>query len=49
MPRKRTGKGTKRAGAKKTEAEPTMALTVPAVALTREQRLAAEMKRLQGR
>ena len=36
MPRKRTGKGTKRAGAKKTEAEPTMALTVPAVALTKQ-------------
>ena len=36
MPRKGTGKGTKRAGAKKTEAEPTMALTVPAVALTKQ-------------
>ena len=36
MPRKRTGKGTKRAGAKKTEAEPTMDLTVPAVALTKQ-------------
>jgi ankyrin repeat protein len=36
MPRKRTGKGTKRAGAKKTEAEPTMDLTVPAMALTKQ-------------
>ena len=36
MPRKGTGKGTKRAGAKKTEAEPTMELTVPAVALTKQ-------------
>ena len=36
MPRKGTGKGTKRAGAKKTEAEPTMDLTVPAVALTKQ-------------
>ena len=36
MPRKRTGKGTKRAGTEKTEAEPTMALTVPAVALTKQ-------------
>ena len=36
MPRKGAGKGTKRAGAKKTEAEPTMALTVPAVALTKQ-------------
>ena len=36
MPRRGAGKGTKRAGAKKTEAEPTMALTVPAVALTKQ-------------
>ena len=36
MPRKGTGKGTKRAGAKETEAEPTMELTVPAVALTKQ-------------
>ena len=35
MPRKGTGKGTKRAGAKKTEAEPTMELTVPAEVLTK--------------
>ena len=36
MPRKGTGRGTKRAGAKKTEAEPTMELAVPAVALTKQ-------------
>ena len=36
MSRKEKGKETKRAGAKKMETEPTMGLTVPAVALTEE-------------